>query len=280
MQEYYAGQGSGHDYYAGQGSGGNQEFHTGQDYSMGHGLAGGSALVEDDSLVKNVVAPTKGKKVIEYFEKETRSNLGYDSILSKWKNRVLPKIGAFCAIFDNVQRRNESGSCDLTVYQKACVKYATEYDHDFSFEPCWQILKNHPSWKQVEMPTFYSKQNPGSKNVKTSETTLDSAQGGLNLNEDATGFEEVIREVRPMGWDRARAKKSSTSSRYEASFVVGGGIVDMVADKQKSFKAVGWGKMKEQQQSYIELKNRELDIHEKANREAAELKRQELELTR
>ncbi|GKB24391.1 hypothetical protein Tco_0863792 [Tanacetum coccineum] len=37
---------------------------------------------------------------------------------------------------------------------------------------------------------------------------------------------------------------------------------------------------KEQQQSYIDLKNRELDIHEKASREAAELKRQELEIKR
>nr|GEX46234.1 hypothetical protein [Tanacetum cinerariifolium] len=215
-QEYYAGQGSGHDYYAGQGSGGNQEFHTGQDYSMGHGLACGSAPIEDDSPVEKVVVPTKGKKVSK-----------------RRPNTVKPKEcfkTSLCTIAEEIAW-NESGSCDLTIYQKACVKYETEYDHDFSLELCWKILKNHPSWKQVEMPTFYSKQNPGSKNAKTFETTLDSAQGGLNLNEDATGFEEVIWEVRPMGWDRARAKKSSTSSRYEASFVVGGGIVDMVADK-------------------------------------------------
>nr|GEW84969.1 hypothetical protein [Tanacetum cinerariifolium] len=45
--------------------------------------------------------------VIEYFKKETRSNRGYDSILNKWKNIVRPKIGAFYAIFYNVQWRNE-----------------------------------------------------------------------------------------------------------------------------------------------------------------------------
>ncbi|GKA17538.1 hypothetical protein Tco_0697375 [Tanacetum coccineum] len=77
---------------------------------------------------------------------------------------------------------------------------------------------------------------------------------------------------------QAKKKKSSTFSRSEASSAAGGGIVDMVADNWKSFKVVGWGKKKEQQQSYIDLKNREFDIHEKANREAAELKRQELEL--
>nr|GFA80478.1 hypothetical protein [Tanacetum cinerariifolium] len=152
-QEYYAGQGSGHNFYARQGSGGNQEFYTGQYYSMTQG----SAPVEDDSPVEEAATPVKAKKVskyrqkivppkeenamksrgfwlkvIEYFEKETGSNRGYDSIINKWKNRVCPRIGAFCAIFDNVQRRNKSGSCDLTVYQKACVEYAAEYDHDFS----------------------------------------------------------------------------------------------------------------------------------------------------
>nr|GEU71821.1 hypothetical protein [Tanacetum cinerariifolium] len=110
-------------------------------------------------------------KFIEYFEKEMRSNREYDSILNKWKNRVRSRIGAFCAISDNVQRRNESGSCDLTVYQKACVEYAVEYDHDFSLEPCWKILKDHSAWKQVEMPSFYLKRNPGSKKAETSETT-------------------------------------------------------------------------------------------------------------
>nr|GEX98528.1 hypothetical protein [Tanacetum cinerariifolium] len=44
-----------------------------------------------------------------------------------------------------------------------------------------------------------------------------SAQGGLDLNEDATGSDEEVREVRLMGLDQARKKKSSTSSRSEAS---------------------------------------------------------------
>ncbi|GJW24208.1 glutathione S-transferase T3-like protein [Tanacetum coccineum] len=165
----------------------------------------------------------------EYYA-ETGLNRGYDAILKKWKNRVHPRIGAFCTIFDNVQRRNESGSCDLTVYQKVCVEYAAEYDHDFLLEPCWKILNNHSAWKQVEMPLFYSKQNPSSKKEKTSETTLASAQGGLNLNEEADGSWEEVREVRPIGRDRAK-KKAASSSRSEDLSVAGGGLVDMVADK-------------------------------------------------
>nr|GFA63470.1 hypothetical protein [Tanacetum cinerariifolium] len=41
-----------------------------------------------------------------------------------------------------------------------------------------------------------------------------------------------------------------------------------------------WGRMKEQQDSYIQLKNRELDIQEAARREAANLKREKLAIQR
>ncbi|GKE21350.1 hypothetical protein Tco_1432862 [Tanacetum coccineum] len=64
-QDYYVGQGSGQDYYAGQGSDGNQEFYTGQGYSIGQGSAHG----EDDSPVKEMVAPVKAKKVLKRRQK-------------------------------------------------------------------------------------------------------------------------------------------------------------------------------------------------------------------
>ncbi|GKA82867.1 hypothetical protein Tco_0789615 [Tanacetum coccineum] len=167
-QEYYAGQGSGHDYYAGQGSGSNKKIYTGQNCSMGQGSANGSAHdlapVEDDFPVEEVARPSK-------------------------------------------LRRNKSGSCDLTVYQKACVEYAAEYDHDFFI--------------RAVLAKF--------------EESFCSAKGGLNLNEEADGYE--VRDVQPMGRDRAK-KKSSSSSRFEASSAVGGGIVDVVADKWKSLKSV------------------------------------------
>ncbi|GKE94425.1 hypothetical protein Tco_1579280, partial [Tanacetum coccineum] len=194
--------------------------------------------VSENDITGNAVTSREfWLKVTEYFEKETGSNRGYDSILSKWKNRVRPRISAFCAIFNNVQWRNDSGSCDLIVYQKACVEYATEYDHDFSLELCWQILKDHSAWKQVEMPSFYSKQNASSKKAKTSKTTSCSGQGGLNLNEEANGYGEEVWEVRSIGRDRAK-KKTSSSSHSEASSAAGGGIVDIVAGKWKSLKSV------------------------------------------
>ncbi|GJS13365.1 hypothetical protein Tco_0407837 [Tanacetum coccineum] len=103
--------------------------------------------------------------VIRYFEKETGSTRGYDSIVSKWKNKVRPKIGAFCAIIKNIEANHESGTNDLDVYQKAC-------------------------WTDVEMPHFFKIQ--GRKKSKTSETTSGSASGGINLNEEA---DEAVQET-------------------------------------------------------------------------------------
>ncbi|GKE21272.1 hypothetical protein Tco_1432784 [Tanacetum coccineum] len=98
-------------------------------------------------------------------------------------------------------------------------------------------------------------------------------KSGLNLNDEAVESEEETQEERPIGRDRAK-KKSSASSREGSSFV------DLVADKFFNIKTAKWEKMKEQQDSYIQLKNHELDIHEAARREVADLKRVKLEIQR
>ncbi|GJR39837.1 hypothetical protein Tco_1215521 [Tanacetum coccineum] len=103
--------------------------------------------------------------VIRYFENETGSTRAYDSIVGKWKNRVRPRIGAFCAIIKNIEANHESGINDLDVYQKACAEYKMMYKGDFT---------------------------QGRKKSKTSETTLGSASGGLNLNEEA---DEDVKET-------------------------------------------------------------------------------------
>ena len=65
-----------------------------------------------------------------------------------------PRIGVFCAIVDNVERRNENGSSDLLVYQQACAEYEVQYKLPFMLDSCWQILKDQFAWKDVEMPSF------------------------------------------------------------------------------------------------------------------------------
>ncbi|GJV40648.1 hypothetical protein Tco_1419088 [Tanacetum coccineum] len=52
------------DYYVGQGLDGNQDYYTGQDYSMGHSSGQGSAPVEDDSPVEEVVHVKANKEEV------------------------------------------------------------------------------------------------------------------------------------------------------------------------------------------------------------------------
>ncbi|GKA05384.1 hypothetical protein Tco_0684504 [Tanacetum coccineum] len=65
---------------------------------------------------------------------------------------------------------------------------------------------DHSAWKQVEMPSFYSKQNPGSKKAKTSETTSGSVQGGLNLNEETDGSGKEVAPLWDVGGDVGRGE--------------------------------------------------------------------------
>ncbi|GKD43217.1 hypothetical protein Tco_1267862 [Tanacetum coccineum] len=288
----------------------SQEYYPAQDYSMGQGSAHSSghssAPVEDDdddSPVKDM-SPVKAKKaskraskakkndtkekeppkdwtiakdialcrawghvsenyeqgngmkakgfwdaVMKYFERETGSVRGYDSILSKWKNRVRPRIGQFCAIINNIEQNHKSGVLEHSERSPRVVR-----SRDAFFLPKYK----------------------GAKKSKTSETTSGLASGGFNLNNEADEFEKETQEHRPMGRDYSKAKnKSSTSSREGSS-----SFVNLVAEKFLNIKSTKWEKMQEQQGSYIQVKNRELDMQEAARKEAAELKRSKLEIQR
>ncbi|GJW40897.1 retrotransposon protein, putative, ty3-gypsy subclass [Tanacetum coccineum] len=233
----------------------SQDYNYSQDYSMGHGSghssapgsAHGSAQGsipfhddKDDSLVEEVspVKPKKPSRRVAKAKKDepkevkrTKSNrqvekrLRCAKLVSKWKNRVCHRIGAFCAFIKNIEANHESGINDLDVYQKACAEYKMMYKGDFTLEHCYNILKDHPGWKNVEMPYFY--QSQGRKKSKTYETTSGSASSGLNLNEEADEDVEETQEFQKIGRDRAKAKKKAAgSSRGGAS-----SFVDLVADK-------------------------------------------------
>nr|GEZ66928.1 hypothetical protein [Tanacetum cinerariifolium] len=183
----------------------SQDNYYNQDYSMGHSSGHGSTHgsahdlvpvhdIEDDSLVEE-------------------------------KNRVRPRIGAFCAIINNVEANHESSTNDLDVYHKACAEYKMMYKQDFTLKHCYNILKDHQGWKDVEMRAFYN--THGRKKSKTFETTSGSASDGLNLSEEADEAVKETQEFRPMGRDRAKAKKKAAGSSREGS----SSLIDLVADK-------------------------------------------------
>nr|GEV47086.1 hypothetical protein [Tanacetum cinerariifolium] len=175
---------------------------------MGHGLshdsAHGSVSVhddEDDSPVEEVL-PVKPKKPSKRATKDKKDEPN--------EAKEAPKEWTMEEGFAMCQANHESGTHDLDVYHKACAEYQMIYKGDFTLEHCYNILQDHPCWKDVEMPYFY--QTRGRKKSKTSETTSGSASGGLNLNGEADEAVEETQEFRPMGCDRAKAKKKAAGS--------------------------------------------------------------------
>ena len=57
-------------------------------------------------------------------------------IVSKWKNRIRPRVGAFCAIYDNCFTNYASGANDLTVYKRALEEYEIMKKHAFQLDHC------------------------------------------------------------------------------------------------------------------------------------------------
>ncbi|GJY61810.1 RNA-directed DNA polymerase, eukaryota [Tanacetum coccineum] len=152
-------------------------------------------------------------------------------------------------------------------------KRSRYFMHDFTLEHCYNILKDHQSWLGIETLAFY-KNTKGEKSSRLLKPPWGS--GGFNLNNEVDESEEEIQEKRAMGRDRAKAKKKSSAFTHEGS----SSFVDLVVDKFLNMKKEKWGKREEQQQSYIQLKNPELDIREAERREAAELKREKLSTQR
>nr|GEU62508.1 RNA-directed DNA polymerase, eukaryota [Tanacetum cinerariifolium] len=151
----------------------SQEYYPSQDYSMGHGSAPVNDDEEDDSPVKEV-SPVKPNKPSR---RAARAKKNDPMEPPKY---VRPRIGAFCAIVNNVEDNHESGSNDLDVFQKACAVYKMIYRQYFTLENYYNILKDHQGWLDIEMPSFYNNAK-GRKKSKTSET----ASGGFNLNNKA-----------------------------------------------------------------------------------------------
>nr|GEY05475.1 hypothetical protein [Tanacetum cinerariifolium] len=94
-------------------------------------------------------------EVLSYFENETGEKIQrYNAISLKWKNSLRSKIAQFTGFYERVKQMDESGSCDLVVFQNALVEYETQYGYAFTLEPCWRILKDCPVWTHIEMPLF------------------------------------------------------------------------------------------------------------------------------
>ncbi|GKC96564.1 hypothetical protein Tco_1162006 [Tanacetum coccineum] len=124
--------------------------------------------------------------VIRYFREETSSTRGYDSIVSKWKNMVRPRIGAFCAIIKKIERNHESGTNDLDVYQKACAEYKMMYKGDFTLEHFTKVTggKSPRLLNPLRADKFYNmKQKKWGKKDKEQQSYIELKNQELSIRE-------------------------------------------------------------------------------------------------
>ncbi|GJS79162.1 hypothetical protein Tco_0729043 [Tanacetum coccineum] len=119
---------------------------------------------------------------------------GYDAIVSKWKNSIRPKVACFSVVYDSVRRMDENGFSDLVLFQNALAEFQTGYGKPFTIEACWRILKNHPTWSEVEVPTY---QRPDEHEIcpyltekEYQQLLLDEAAFKEHLEEEAKAEKE------------------------------------------------------------------------------------------
>ncbi|GJS18794.1 40S ribosomal protein S20-2 [Tanacetum coccineum] len=184
----------------------SQEYYPTQDYFMGQGSAHGSvhssAPVDDNDSPVEEMSPVKAKKPSKCASKAKKNDTKKKESPKDW---TTTEEIALCRAWCDVSKNSEKG-----------YEYKLMYKHDFTLEACWNILKGHQGWLEVEMPSFYQN-TKGRKKSKTSETTSGSASGGFNLNNEADESEEETQEHRPIGRDRSKAKKKSSASSREGS---------------------------------------------------------------
>nr|GFC15909.1 hypothetical protein [Tanacetum cinerariifolium] len=111
--------------------------------------------VTENYVTRDAMKRVFWSEVFAYFEKEIGENIqGYDAIVTKWKHSIRPKIIAFSVIYDSIKRMDKSESSNLALFQKALAEFEMQYEHPFTMEACWRILKNHVASIQIEMPLF------------------------------------------------------------------------------------------------------------------------------
>ncbi|GJT96009.1 RNA-directed DNA polymerase, eukaryota [Tanacetum coccineum] len=79
----------------------------------------------------------------------------------------------------------ESGAGDEDYVQKALIHYQIDIGFPFKLRHCWEILKDHPKWQEIAIPTFNTGSEGSSKRHKStgsSSFNTESGEASINLN--------------------------------------------------------------------------------------------------
>ncbi|GJZ04879.1 gamma-glutamyltranspeptidase 1 [Tanacetum coccineum] len=190
----------------------------------------------------------------------------YDMVLGKWKTVRLSMV-RFCGIYNNIMRMGpESGAGDAYYVQRAMIHYEINTGLPFKLCHCWEILKDHPKWQEIAIPSFNIGSEGGSKRHKSTGSSSFNTKSGeasinLNTNVDDNDEDEVQKIQRLEGRDKARAagrknkgSKSSASSSVNEDALARLMVTEMGAQE------------KEERLAFLEIKRRGWNVvNEKLN---------------
>ncbi|GJX57387.1 putative reverse transcriptase domain-containing protein [Tanacetum coccineum] len=152
---------------------------------------------------------------------KTVSRVTRGSPMGKWKT-VRPVVIRFCGIYNNIMRMGpESGAGDEDYVQKALIHYQIDIGIPFKLRHCWEILKYHPKWQEMAIPTFNTGSEGSSKRHKStgsSSFNTESGEASINLNTTVgDNDDDDVQEIRrPQGRDKAKAagKREGQNHRH------------------------------------------------------------------
>ncbi|GJS32711.1 glutathione S-transferase T3-like protein [Tanacetum coccineum] len=171
------------------------------------------------------IALCKESKTGQY-EKRT-----YDMVIGKWKTVRLAVI-RFCEVYNNIMRMGpESGAGDEDYVQMAMIHYQIDTGIPFKLRHCWEVLKDHPKWQEIAIPTFNTGSEGSSKRHKSTGSSSDKAKAA--------------------GKKRGSKSSASASSSVNEDALARLMVTEMGAQE------------KEERLAFLEIKRREVECRER-----------------
>ncbi|GKA84605.1 putative reverse transcriptase domain-containing protein [Tanacetum coccineum] len=180
-------------------------------------------------------------EVLSYIESKTGhyGKRTYDMVIGKWKT-VRPAVVRFCGVYNNIMRMGpESGAGDEDYVQKAMIHYQIDTGIPFKLRHCWEILKDHPKWQEIAIPTF----NTGSEGSSKRHKSTGSSSFNTESGEARTKQSLLVKE-------RVKTSASASSSVNEDA-LARLMVTEMGAQE------------KEERLAFLEIKRREVECRER-----------------
>ncbi|GKA08344.1 gamma-glutamyltranspeptidase 1 [Tanacetum coccineum] len=157
----------------------------------------------------------------------------------------------------------ESGAGYADYVQRAMIHYEIDIELPFKLRHCWEILKDHPKWQEIAIPSFNTGSEGGNKRHKSTGSSSFNTESGeasinLNTNVNDNDEDEVQKIQRPKGMDKTRAvgRKNKRSKSSASSSVNEDALARLMVTE------IG-AQEKEEQLSFLDIKRREVECRER-----------------